>query len=363
MDMPEFTGERYIPGKGGAQIGYEHLHRYLFARRLASGRKVVDIAAGSGYGASLLSQEARHVWAVELDASAVRHARRSFPSGSIDFVQADVTRLPMAGAIADLVVALEVLEHVHEQESLVDELARVCRPDGLVLISTPNKAVYSDARAYSNPFHVREFYRDDFLALMGARFRSVVLYQQQVRAGSLISGQTGCGWEVVTEPAPDDSRPRAEPMYFLALCTNGSASQPLLRGSAYLDLTDALISEWAEEATRLNGHIEELGNWARDLGRQVAESQTLIAERDATIRGLQAEMAREITARDANLVRLQEDFEERSRWAAALQKDVAVRDGQLRHANEELERVGDRLALIRHHPLYRILCRLGMLPR
>jgi SAM-dependent methyltransferase len=363
MDTPEFTGERYIPGQGGAQIGYEHLHRYLFARRLAAGREVVDIAAGSGYGAALLSKEARHVWAVELDASAVRHARRTFPSGSIAFVQADAARLPVAGGSADLVVALEVLEHVLEQELLVDELARVCRPDGLVLISTPNKAVYSDARGYSNPFHVREFYRDDFLALMGARFRSVVLYQQQVRAGSFISGQTGCGWEVVTEPAPDESRPLSEPMYFLALCTNGAVSQQLLRGSAYLDLTDALISEWAEEAARLNRHIEELGKWALELGKKVAECETQIGERDATIRALQAEMAREIAARDASLVSLQGEFDDRSRWAAALQKDVAERDGQLRHANEELERVGDHLALIRHHLIYRMLCRLRILPK
>ena len=70
MKPPAFTGERFIPGEGGAQIAYEHLHRYLFAMRWARGRRVLDVAAGSGYGAALLARVAEAVWALDLDAQA-----------------------------------------------------------------------------------------------------------------------------------------------------------------------------------------------------------------------------------------------------------------------------------------------------
>jgi chromosome segregation ATPase len=96
---------------------------------------------------------------------------------------------------------------------------------------------------------------------------------------------------------------------------------------------------------------------------QVEELEKQVGERDKTIRALQGEMAREIAARDASLVRLREEFEDRSRWAAALHQDVADRDERLSHTNDELERVGNHLARIRHHLLYRILCRLGILPK
>src|SRR5206468_10567129 len=149
-------GERFIPGEGGAEIEYEHLHRYQFALRWARGKRVLDLAAGSGYGAALLSRVAEAVWAVELDEQAVSHARSCYSAPSLLFLRSDVRELPIRSASLDVVVALEVLEHVLEQERLIGEIARVLRPGGVALISTPNRATYSEARNYSNPYHVRE---------------------------------------------------------------------------------------------------------------------------------------------------------------------------------------------------------------
>ena len=73
----EFTGERFIPGEGGAAIAYEHLHRYLFALNWAEGARVVDVASGEGYGAALLAGTARLVCGIELDPLALASARRS----------------------------------------------------------------------------------------------------------------------------------------------------------------------------------------------------------------------------------------------------------------------------------------------
>jgi hypothetical protein len=49
--LAEFTGERVIPGQVDADLWNEHFARYLFASRLARGRRVVDLGSGSGYGA------------------------------------------------------------------------------------------------------------------------------------------------------------------------------------------------------------------------------------------------------------------------------------------------------------------------
>ena len=171
MSVVEFTGERYVPGTGGFQIAYEHLHRYLFAARWAAGKSVLDVGTGVGYGASMLAQVAQCVCAVDRDASSLRYARETFGRDNLFFIQADASHLPFRSRSFDVVAALEVLEHVTEQEGLVRELARVARPGGAVLISTPNRATYSDARDYSNPYHVREFYRDEFLLLLKKHFR------------------------------------------------------------------------------------------------------------------------------------------------------------------------------------------------
>ena len=60
-----WTGERYVPEVGGT-IAYEHLHRYAVAVGLVSGRSVLDIACGEGYGSWLLSDAAKTVVGVDL---------------------------------------------------------------------------------------------------------------------------------------------------------------------------------------------------------------------------------------------------------------------------------------------------------
>jgi SAM-dependent methyltransferase len=346
MTTLEFTGERFIPGQGGAVIAYEHIHRYAFAARWASGMRVLDIATGSGFGAALLAGRAAGVWAIDIDAPSLRSAADRYGSTNMVFLQADAVRLPFPDKSMDLVVAFEVLEHVKDQEGLVGELARVVSPNGKALISTPDKAAYSDARGYTNPFHVSEFYRDDFQALLSAHFRTVRLFQQQVRAGSLIEPAEGPGRqvEILTAPPPDPPGPVVSPMYLLALCNIGNPDQPLLEGSAYFDPTDRLMEEWRAEADRL-------GAWGRSLEGEVARRDGIISE-----------VQREFEERSRWAVSLQRELEERNRWAISLDREIADRDATIRRVNSDLDEAGRRLVRIRHSFLYRVLRRLRLLP-
>ena len=72
--MIEWTGERYVPGMEGAEIGYEHLHRYAFATQFVRNKRVLDLASGEGYGSNLLAKTAKQVVGIDIDEQAVRHA-------------------------------------------------------------------------------------------------------------------------------------------------------------------------------------------------------------------------------------------------------------------------------------------------
>ena len=404
MTAQEFTGERYIPGEGGARIAYEHVHRYLFAARRAHGKRVLDVATGVGYGAALLARSASSVIAMDLDGDSVHQARHARGGGNLSFFRGDARQLPLPSGSVDLVVAFEVLEHLADQEELVREIARVCDRQGAALISTPNKAAYSDARGYSNPFHVREFCRDDFLSLLGRHFPKVELLSQNIRAGSLISGGVGEA-EIITDPVPGESAPAVVSMYFLAVCSHGDSGDAVPAGSAYLDLADGLICEYIAE-------VQRLGSWGKGLEESVKSRDQFIQDlqedharqadmirllqgnfrllqedhgRQAeSIRLLREEMERErgnllqeierlgqiIEERDQSIRQHQKayeqlrlEFDDRGRWAKDLESRVADRDALLGRVQSDLQRVGDHLARIRHHRLYRILCRIGLLPK
>ena len=88
MSLPlQFTGERFLPGTGG-EIAEEHWHRYLFARRFAKDRRVVDAACGEGYGSALLSEVAGDVVGIDIDAKTIAHAgvRKAWTAWQPDIV-------------------------------------------------------------------------------------------------------------------------------------------------------------------------------------------------------------------------------------------------------------------------------------
>lgn len=72
----EWTGERCVPWTGDLQVVYEHYHRYLLARPLVEGKRVLDLASGEGYGAALLAERATQVIGVEIDPASVEHIGR-----------------------------------------------------------------------------------------------------------------------------------------------------------------------------------------------------------------------------------------------------------------------------------------------
>jgi SAM-dependent methyltransferase len=173
-----FTGER-LTGSVHGQVEIEHYHRYLFSRGFCRDRDVLDVASGEGYGAAQLAQVATHVVGVEYAGATARNAAANFQRRNLCFVQADARSLPLGDASFDVVTSFETIEHFDRQGSFVAEVRRVLRPDGCFIVSTPDRDIYSPPGAPTNPFHVHEFDRTEFLELLHRHFRYVSLIRQR----------------------------------------------------------------------------------------------------------------------------------------------------------------------------------------
>lgn len=79
----------------------------------------------------------------------------------------------MADEFVDVVTSFETLEHVSDDVSLVREFHRVLRPQGVLIISTPNQWPVA-----VSPFHRREYNRASFLKVLTPWFECVELYNQ-----------------------------------------------------------------------------------------------------------------------------------------------------------------------------------------
>jgi hypothetical protein len=94
--------------------------------------------------------------------------------------------MPVADKSADVVVSFETIEHFIEHEAFLAEILRILRPDGMLIISTPDQENYSPVNTPANPFHVRELTKQEFAANLGKCFRYVHLLRQRPMIGSVM---------------------------------------------------------------------------------------------------------------------------------------------------------------------------------
>jgi SAM-dependent methyltransferase len=184
------TGERFTTAARG-QIEVEHLHRYFVAREFCKGKDVLDVASGEGYGTALLGQTAKSSVGVEIDIQSVAHANRSYSRPHVSFIAGDARKIPAQDSSFDIVVSFETLEHIEGQEEFLAEVRRVLRPDGTLIISTPDRDVYSAPGQPVNPFHISKLTRDQFKTLLEQSFQYVSVCAQRPFIGSAIIPDSG----------------------------------------------------------------------------------------------------------------------------------------------------------------------------
>jgi ubiquinone/menaquinone biosynthesis C-methylase UbiE len=274
----EFTGERFTP-ECVREMAYEHWHRYAWAAEVVVGKAVLDAACGEGYGSHLLSARAAQVHGLDVSEQAIDHARRRYTADNLTFECGDATELPYPDDSFDAVVSFETLEHLEAQDRLLSEFRRVLRPDGFLLISSPDRKTYSDQTGYDNPYHVRELYRDEFEALLARHFPAFRLWGQKLM---FVSALWNLGEGEATQWLIDDAgrvdaldRPAYPPLYFLAAAAADQTQLPQLPAhSLYGDRNESVYGHYNEEVAR---HIR---------------AGHLLAEREAEIERLREQLAR-----------------------------------------------------------------------
>ena len=271
----EFTGERFTP-ECVREIAYEHWHRYAWALPWIQGRDVLDVACGEGYGSHLLSQEAASVTGVDLDPATISHATEKYTRANLSFQVGDVLNLPLEDDAFDVVVCFETIEHVADHARLMMEFRRVLKPDGLLLLSSPDKASYSDQTGYDNPFHVKELYREELDRLLATHFRAHRMWAQRLLFASTITPLPGDAngdstssvqWIMKDKERIEQSaQPSHAPQYYLAVASvSGQGLEDSNITSVFTDKEESVYQHYIEEIQHHIHSAEQLAEKDRAI--------------------------------------------------------------------------------------------------
>lgn len=99
----------------------------------------------------------------------------------------EATNIPLPDHSIDVLVSFETIEHHDKHIEMLNEVKRVLKPDGLVVMSSPDRYYYSDVPNFKNEFHVKELYYDELKSLIHNYFTQTFFYSQRIFVGSIIA--------------------------------------------------------------------------------------------------------------------------------------------------------------------------------
>ena len=157
------TAERVSRDASDNFVFQRSLLAYDRAAEIVSG-DVLEIGTGTGYGIELVAPHCdRFVTVDKYAAGGDRHA------ANVEFRRMCVPPLGFGDESFDFVITFQVIEHIDDDAAFVREIARVLRPGGRLILTTPN-APMSLTR---NPWHVREYRIDELRRLLSEAFSAV----------------------------------------------------------------------------------------------------------------------------------------------------------------------------------------------
>jgi 2-polyprenyl-3-methyl-5-hydroxy-6-metoxy-1,4-benzoquinol methylase len=166
------TGERTAPGIWHENYWYaRHLAAYQWLTGLIppTGR-VLDAGCGEGYGADLLrTAGARSVVGLDYDGTTLRHIAKVYPQ--LKVLQGNLVQQGLADDSFDLVVSMQTIEHLWDQPAFVAECARVVRPGGTVVLTTPNRLTFPPG----NWYHTKELTGPELSDLVAAELEVTIV--------------------------------------------------------------------------------------------------------------------------------------------------------------------------------------------
>lgn len=342
----EFTGERFLPELDiDSEIAVFHYQRYKSIVDICRGKIVLDAACGEGYGSRMLSDTAEKVYGIDIDEKTIQVASQKYKRDNLKFKQGSVGGLQFADDSFDIVISYETIEHVNAdlQKQFINEIYRVLKPEGILVMSSPDKLNYSDIPNFTNKFHVNELYFDEFERLLKSRFDNIDFYYQGRVCNSYIFEPGKSVAEISNEVRLREAD-QTQAEYIIAVCSNRKITERIENVICDVDNKYYKMKRKIIELKKIIGNpidiIEQKENY-------INEQREMLEQRDNEIREINGvieqkenyidEQRKMLEQRDVKIRETNGIIEQKENYINEQRRMLEQRDIEIREINGILE--------------------------
>lgn len=180
--LPKNTSERVIEEhyqltRESYLIYLMHVATYNYALKYTSGKTVLDFGCGTGYGTAIIADNCASICGVDISDEAVAYSNDKYRRDNLAFQtirKIEDAPLPFGDASFDVVLSFQVIEHIPDTLTYLEEILRVLKPGGTFIAATPDRHTrLLPLQRPWNKFHVHEYSDKELVGLVSRYFRDV----------------------------------------------------------------------------------------------------------------------------------------------------------------------------------------------
>ncbi|MEW9924031.1 methyltransferase domain-containing protein [Clostridium butyricum] len=348
---------RFYPVKKDSSY-YEHFHRYLFAKELLKGKKVLDISCGEGYGTHIMSSVAKEIVGCDIDEKIVESAKNKYIEKNLEYRVGDCTNIPFEDGLFDTVVSFETIEHFAEHEKFISEVKRVLNDNGFFIVSTPDKTVYSDERNYHNEDHVRELTKKQFSDFLKLNFKYVKLYGEKFTRHSIVIEE---GKENdLLRPIRVENDIDFKPMYIIAICSDkpinievgntifgdGDSDQEFITATLSIKELEEQVKAARIAISQKDKEINKARKVIEGKNNEIESARKVISQKDDEIKAA----GKVISEKTNGIERLEITILEKDKKIEEKNSELEEKNSELEEKNRLLEKKNEEINLLISNP-------------
>ena len=338
-----------IPQVSDPLLAVEHYHRYLYALRFVTGKRVLDVGCGDGYGAAFLSLAASEVLGVDLSESAVQQARNKYVEFSnARFETGNCVDMRFTEQPFEVITCFQTFEHLdgEEQVRCMANMKNMLAPKGVVVASTRDRS--AQATAPSEPGLKHLLSAVEFYEFLKRYFKNVIFVGQKPLMLSAMWSLHGWQDDSFALQAREElfspkekGEQFTEPTNIIAVCSDEYLPRMIAdsSNSFYFDSKHEIrvkdvLSRSKQLETEMEGLRAELARMRKEYTQSTDVVQKLYAE-NISLKNANADFQKDLEERTTALHRLENSIAERNEVMEKLQTEHASFGAQIGTLTED----------------------------